>query len=466
MDIEHLSNDLEQMQFENNRIYDEYGAQKHKADQNQSEYRSEMNLILSFDGAKPKFTEGKNQCGDHSGGSGSKPSDVTAILETPPPKVPQAMDLLPNTLPYVKKVDYKPHTASPSNSKSSLSDTVAVNDADHTPPKDRIDGTVATIPKPPPLPIAKDKLTVTSNSSGGQQATATVRRHFFRHNSSGISIVVDKDNVNERSSSSPEFSANTLQVPKIDAPDPQTDKSNDVDKVCVKIVQIQCTEHNRLIVWLLLQEIPTKNTSNETKHHTATNAKRKDSKRVSIYENDAQNNSGADKSAKDPSDAEEEEEKEVYIPSLTARRQTLSRKMSQEAFNHLMLPGTKSILYTPSPTPSRRNRSRSVSSRRHSSDGLILPPQMLDSHQHHHHRHHASPSSHHHRDRDRDSYMETGTSVSERCSNSLASSRESSTSLSQRSSSQQKSARKISASSHSQSNGKIPWCACWGNGCI
>lgn len=205
------------------------------------------------------------------------------------------------------------------------------------------------------------------------------------------------------------------------------------------------------------------------------NPKRKETKRVSINEHDMNVSSISDKGTKEPSDNEEDiQDKEVYIPSLTTRRQTLSRKMSQEAFNHLLLPGTKSILYTPSPTPSRRIRSRSVSSRRHSSDGLILPPNILDGQQQHqHHRRHGSPSNygnnpsssaHHHRERD--SYLETGTSVSERCSNSLASSRESSTSLSQRSSSQPKSQRKISSSSHGQSNGKIPWCACWGNGCI
>lgn len=55
-----------------------------------------------------------------------------------------------------------------------------------------------------------------------------------------------------------------------------------------------------------------------------------------------------------------------------------------------------------------------------------------------------------------------GTSMSERNSNSLVSSRESSASLSNRS---QKS-RKISIGSHGGGVGKIPWCACWGNGCL
>lgn len=208
-----------------------------------------------------------------------------------------------------------------------------------------------------------------------------------------------------------------------------------------------------------------KDPATKSKLCTNDDLKRKDLKRVSINEVDVSINSDKDIDG-------DIQEKEVYIPSLSARRQTLSRKMSQEVFNHLMLPGSTSILYSASPTPSRRHRSRSVSSRRHSSDGLILPPHCLtDQPQQIHRNYHGSPtnSSHHHRDRDykkerdRDSYMTQQSSVSERCSNSLASSRESSTSLSQRSSSQR---RKISTTSHSQGNGKIPWCACWGNGCL
>ncbi|CRL01678.1 CLUMA_CG014897, isoform A [Clunio marinus] len=53
-----------------------------------------------------------------------------------------------------------------------------------------------------------------------------------------------------------------------------------------------------------------------------------------------------------------------------------------------------------------------------------------------------------------------GTSVSERYSNSLASSRESSTSLSVKSGK-----RRISITSYGESK-KIPWCGCWGNSCL
>lgn len=58
-------------------------------------------------------------------------------------------------------------------------------------------------------------------------------------------------------------------------------------------------------------------------------------------------------------------------------------------------------------------------------------------------------------------YEQGGTSVSERYSNSLASSRESSTSLSLKSHGK----RRISITSYGTSK-KIPWCGCWGNSCI
>ncbi|XP_032596493.1 uncharacterized protein LOC6568026 isoform X2 [Drosophila grimshawi] len=84
---------------------------------------------------------------------------------------------------------------------------------------------------------------------------------------------------------------------------------------------------------------------------------------------------------------------------------------------------------------------------------------------HHHHTHHHQHSSlissnpHHSHHSHQDSNHETVTSLSDRNSNSFGSSRESSTSFSMRSN-----RRKISISSHT--GGKIPWCGCWGNGCL
>lgn len=87
------------------------------------------------------------------------------------------------------------------------------------------------------------------------------------------------------------------------------------------------------------------------------------------------------------------------------------------------------------------------------------------SHHHHHVHHHqhsslvSSSNPHHSHHSHQDSNHETVTSQSDRNSNSFGSSRESSTSFSMRSN-----RRKISISSHT--GGKIPWCGCWGNGCL
>ncbi|XP_061396548.1 mucin-2 [Musca vetustissima] len=84
-------------------------------------------------------------------------------------------------------------------------------------------------------------------------------------------------------------------------------------------------------------------------------------------------------------------------------------------------------------------------------------------HNHHHHQHSSSIVSntnpHHSRHSHQDSNHETVASCSDRNSNSLASSRESSASFSMRST-----RRKLSVSSNT--GGKIPWCGCWGNGCL
>lgn len=60
LDIEHLSDDIEKMQFENNRIYDDPNLMKNTNGAEQP-YRSEMNLILSFDGSRSTFVEKSNE---------------------------------------------------------------------------------------------------------------------------------------------------------------------------------------------------------------------------------------------------------------------------------------------------------------------------------------------------------------------------------------------------------------------
>ncbi|XP_055857996.1 homeobox protein 5 isoform X3 [Episyrphus balteatus] len=149
-----------------------------------------------------------------------------------------------------------------------------------------------------------------------------------------------------------------------------------------------------------------------------------------------------------------------------------SRKLSQESVAEARCPSVANSIVNSSQdnvlgaaaiaSPSQHS-TRYKCSRRHSegtvssvvgggipiagSSGNRLSTSTAAGNHHHHHHHHQ------------DSNQETGTSVSERNSGSLASSRDSSTSLSMRSQ-----RRKISVSSHT--GGKIPWCGCWGNGCL
>lgn len=122
------------------------------------------------------------------------------------------------------------------------------------------------------------------------------------------------------------------------------------------------------------------------------------------------------------------------------------------------------------------NAKRSKCSRRHSDGTVSHTNQRISNasagtngthhhhpHNHHHHQHSSSLVSqtnpHHSHHSRQDSNHETVASYSDRNSNSLASSRESSASFSMRSQ-----RRKLSVSSHT--GGKIPWCGCWGNGCL
>nr|XP_016997542.2 proteoglycan 4 isoform X2 [Drosophila takahashii] len=124
------------------------------------------------------------------------------------------------------------------------------------------------------------------------------------------------------------------------------------------------------------------------------------------------------------------------------------------------------------PVPMTATVSRTKCSRRHS-EGTVHTVHRNSAasgggggHHHHSHSHHhphsgmvISTNPHHSHHSHQDSNHETVTSLSDRNSNSFASSRESSTSFSMRST-----RRKISVSSHT--GGKIPWCGCWGNGCL
>lgn len=93
-DIEILSTDIQQMQKQNQQYHshlslnrlpttsDSIPKPKSNLLQNKP-FRSEMNLMLSFDGDQPKITP------------------LVSIQDSPPPSVPNPMNLLPPTLPYI-----------------------------------------------------------------------------------------------------------------------------------------------------------------------------------------------------------------------------------------------------------------------------------------------------------------------------------------------------------------------------
>lgn len=58
-------------------------------------YRSEMNLMLCFDGNNPKIIPIENETNETASATANKQAD------TPPPLVPNPMNLLPTTLPYI-----------------------------------------------------------------------------------------------------------------------------------------------------------------------------------------------------------------------------------------------------------------------------------------------------------------------------------------------------------------------------
>lgn len=106
--IEHLSQDIIQMQHENQKITSKYSMAAITSEkplvnttdstlstiQQAKPYRSEMNLMLCFDGSNPKIVPIENETTETASATVNK-------QDTPPPFLPKPMNLLPTTLPYI-----------------------------------------------------------------------------------------------------------------------------------------------------------------------------------------------------------------------------------------------------------------------------------------------------------------------------------------------------------------------------
>lgn len=84
-----------QMQPQSNRIYENVTTEKHTDADQSPPFRTEMSLVLSYDGNKSKYSTNRNS-------TKQQESDQS---QTPPPCVPMAMKLLPKKLPYTGQSD-------------------------------------------------------------------------------------------------------------------------------------------------------------------------------------------------------------------------------------------------------------------------------------------------------------------------------------------------------------------------
>lgn len=174
-DIEDLSKDIEQMQFHHNEIYD--GSDAIVDTYNEQPYRTEMNLILSYDGHQSKFTE-KSQ---HQNSFVSESENT----DTPPPNVPHAMELLPNTLPYVimENTNYAANESSAFDSKQMEKENTE-NDTYNTNPDQNISKKINFVRSSDD----NNKEQLTPKIRRNSNPIAVMRKHLFCRKSSALKI--------------------------------------------------------------------------------------------------------------------------------------------------------------------------------------------------------------------------------------------------------------------------------------
>lgn len=422
------------MQFHNNRIYEGGGI-----DEMQQPYRTEMSVVLSYNGNQKKVIE-RQELSSIPRVDSCIATDGTV---TPTQTLPRAMKLLPNTLSYVKKDASTPPTSRSNPNQDAMErendENAAVQDAN-------VETTTKNVNFKPTTDksdeSAKDILTkCTKNTS----TMASMRKHFFGRRSS-VGKIKRKDSITDA-----------------------IHAERDIEITIDEKETIECSDS------CIADNVDPNSTSNEKSSDAL--KRTKSTRRVSVNFNGKSNGAGINESSSTneltqldaPSTQSNEIDEIKQTPILCSRRHH-SISSRQDSIG--------SIVYPSSPFFARRASKRSVLSRRHS-DGLIPFAQRNQYFPHleyggshatkhttnrHHHHHHSHGHSHYHHHTVPFKEPESLQDMLGTC-NSLASSRESSTSLSQRSTSQQQK-RKISITSHSQGGGKIPWCACWGNGCI
>ncbi|XP_055304780.1 uncharacterized protein LOC129569695 isoform X2 [Sitodiplosis mosellana] len=405
-EIQGLSKGVESMQMQSNRLYENVTS----TDSDQSPpFRSDLSLVLSYSGNKSKYSTTQNS---------EKTQDFD--VDTPPPNVPLAMKLLPNKLTYAGKTEFKPIGCSSQEVEQSIANVE--NSANEE-----------------ILSKSQVNSTYESNECNGK---VTKTKEKVAKNGEKHEDGTNGDSTSPSASKEKEANSNS-KTKKRDSNDSQDSKETGGSSKNSH----ENKDQNGRCVSIHFNGKPITN-QQETEPHS----------------NDSDLNNAADTMT---------EEEILAIPPvayLRSRRSSCARKVNDEI---------GAFLYPPNPFAFgayKRGRRPSFLSRRHS-DGLIAtqPTQYLDYELMAKNSNRCQCHRGHNNHLGVDPYcgeyctnmgMQSGTNLGGSTGSSIGlnmtSSRESLGNISQQSTSR----RKMSITSHSKSGGKIPWCACWGNGCI
>ncbi|XP_017030736.1 mucin-2 isoform X1 [Drosophila kikkawai] len=477
-DIETISEDILAIQLEKSKSRDNLTQNQNKDDdRTKKPYRSEMNLYLQYDGTNPTISPATtetemgtatttvpttSESGNSGTGSGSgKLMRRTRSLErehtdSPAPHIPDPMAPFPDKCTYLgfEQVNQAAGVGaaggappSPNGPRPPIAakPNVPIKPPPPLPPARR--PTMPTEPPPPPPTTSAGGIALQPNKSQLYKslASAAAKRAIFRSSPSQLTRSLDVDLTGTEAAGE-----NGEQV-----------ASGDLDELArrkARRVSIVCGSGQSGEVAPPVTTAPTATAScvdlsSVLTHPSVKAFKMSHSTPSSPHSSRRRTNSNT-----------------MAVPPGAAGgghpevQATASAPPSTSHHHHHRKEGSD-------PVPMTATVSRTKCSRRHS-EGTVHTGHRNSSasgggggHHHHHSHHHPhsglviSSNPHHSHHSHQDSNHETVTSQSDRNSNSFASSRESSTSFSMRST-----RRKISISSHT--GGKIPWCGCWGNGCL
>ncbi|XP_037729163.1 flocculation protein FLO11 isoform X8 [Drosophila subpulchrella] len=480
-DIETISEDILAIQLEKSKSRDNLSHNNNKDDDRAKKpYRSEMNLYLQYDGTNPTISPATTETemgtatpavtsSSESGNSGSsKLVRRTRSLErehtdSPAPHIPDPMAPFPDKCTYLgfEQVNQAAGGAgvapqSPNGQRPPIAakPNVPLKAPPPLPPARR-PTMPSEPPPPPPTTSASGVIGLPPNKSHLYKslASAAAKRAIFRSSPSQLTRSLDVDLTGT------EGEAGGEQAAAANMDELARRKARRVSIVCGSGQRAQPDEVATSVTTLPMATASCVDLSTVLTHPSIKAFKMSHSTPSSPHSSRRRTNSNS--MAPPPGAPVGGGHPEVGA--------TASAPPSTTHHHHHRKEGSD-------PVPMTATVSRTKCSRRHS-EGTVHTLHRNSAasgggggggggHHHHSHGHHhphngmvISSNPHHSHHSHQDSNHETATSLSDRNSNSFASSRESSTSFSMRSN-----RRKISVSSHT--GGKIPWCGCWGNGCL